>query len=488
MVDNMKNLITLTIIISVCFTLTAFGDVKIALLKISGPNRDAETITAIDALLASDSTIDMIIGPAENLGGDSNKARIIFAETPGGIVFDVADTFCRSLDVLSALNGISTLAGMHGVTIIPGTIWEVDSNLHCFEAIPIFGPDGDVERIRRKAHQTTTDTLIDDCIRLDTIFTRDGNSYSYLITVSNESANLPEVYGYTAFPADLWIALDRRWMGDVDLAIDHVEDAIPPNWSIVYTYSNANNFSALLDSNWITPQTPLLFCDFDSFGGATITGNIVEGCHPDDDWFIIPDRYETPHGKVYTLDPDDPTPIPQIIVFAVDTFGVVVESLFVNYGDPGTVPIYGGWTDDEGLFKACFAGEESLFFMFSIDSMIPVPEETTVFLSMDSPRCTLFVILVPDSTTSISSAALPMDIKLSVAPNPFNSACKIISKADINIYDISGKRVRAIEISESKCVIWDGMDDAGGSLPSGLYFVETVGSHNRERCKIILLR
>lgn len=69
-------------------------------------------------------------------------------------------------------------------------------------------------------------------------------------------------------------------------------------------------------------------------------------------------------------------------------------------------------------------------------------------------------------------------------PNPFNSATTIVytvanlgpipAQVNINIYDILGRRVRAL-VDEKKeigihRIAWDGRDDSGNVCPSGVYF------------------
>ena len=127
----MKKLI-ISVVIFVA--ITCYGDIKIASLEVNGPDYAANTMTALDAILIADPTIDLIIGPAEGLGGDSNKARIIFGDSSGIITFAPADTFLRSRHVYNTLLGACALAEEFGVTIIPGTLWEVDEDYRCFES------------------------------------------------------------------------------------------------------------------------------------------------------------------------------------------------------------------------------------------------------------------------------------------------------------------------------------------------------------------
>jgi len=57
-------------------------------------------------------------------------------------------------------------------------------------------------------------------------------------------------------------------------------------------------------------------------------------------------------------------------------------------------------------------------------------------------------------------------------PNPFTDLMVINSGRDqVNIYNIAGKRVRSFSSGQSSRFTWDGKDEAGIMLPSGLYLV-----------------
>jgi YVTN family beta-propeller protein len=83
-------------------------------------------------------------------------------------------------------------------------------------------------------------------------------------------------------------------------------------------------------------------------------------------------------------------------------------------------------------------------------------------------------------------------------PNPFNQATKIeftLAKSgfvNLNIYDILGRKVRTL-VSERlssgcKSVLWDGKDNSGNDVASGIYFYQLRTEDFSETKKLVLLK
>jgi hypothetical protein len=83
-------------------------------------------------------------------------------------------------------------------------------------------------------------------------------------------------------------------------------------------------------------------------------------------------------------------------------------------------------------------------------------------------------------------------------PNPFNPKTEIrfslpgAGRAVVSVYDIAGNRV-AVLMDEnrqagSQSVIWEGKDDAGHALPSGIYFARVESSGEAVTGKLTLLK
>ena len=84
-------------------------------------------------------------------------------------------------------------------------------------------------------------------------------------------------------------------------------------------------------------------------------------------------------------------------------------------------------------------------------------------------------------------------------PNPFNPATTIVYSIEkdgpvtMAIYDIAGRRIRSLmdgKMTEagSHTIMWDGLDDRGKSVSSGVYFCRFLGAEQTSSTKMILLR
>uniref|UniRef100_A0A7V0Z5V8 T9SS type A sorting domain-containing protein n=1 Tax=candidate division WOR-3 bacterium TaxID=2052148 RepID=A0A7V0Z5V8_UNCW3 len=96
-------------------------------------------------------------------------------------------------------------------------------------------------------------------------------------------------------------------------------------------------------------------------------------------------------------------------------------------------------------------------------------------------------------------------ISLQVSPNPYRNHLVIIFQipaqgvassqypvASIKIYDVTGRMVRDFSRStvkgERSTIVWDGTDEAGRKLPSGIYFVRLEEGEFKKTEMVILLK
>jgi len=85
-----------------------------------------------------------------------------------------------------------------------------------------------------------------------------------------------------------------------------------------------------------------------------------------------------------------------------------------------------------------------------------------------------------------------------VVPNPFNPVTSIHFDLDqstvvaINIYDVAGRRIRTLvneKLAEGHNVIaWNGRDNAGGAVASGVYFAKLTAEGRSHTTRLVLIR
>jgi len=94
-------------------------------------------------------------------------------------------------------------------------------------------------------------------------------------------------------------------------------------------------------------------------------------------------------------------------------------------------------------------------------------------------------------TDDIAERKMPKDWKVSVYPNPFNSAVKIQSNIEakisgVEIFDITGRSIVDLDYIENpvESVLWS----PSSNLPSGIYFVKIDSDSDTKTTKVLLLR
>ncbi len=98
----------------------------------------------------------------------------------------------------------------------------------------------------------------------------------------------------------------------------------------------------------------------------------------------------------------------------------------------------------------------------------------------------------------VSDSDNVLGFKLSVYPNPFNPTTTISfnnnldKKVNITIYNIKGQKVKTVanNVFESgnNTVVWNGDDNVGNRVASGLYFVKIISGQMATTKKIILIK
>ena len=102
---------------------------------------------------------------------------------------------------------------------------------------------------------------------------------------------------------------------------------------------------------------------------------------------------------------------------------------------------------------------------------------------------------IPTAVGRAPSAAFTV---LAAQPNPFAERTTIdlelreASPVEVDVFDVAGRRVRALSLPDQPAgwrrVSFDGRDDAGHPLPSGVYFLRVSAAHATHTQKIVVVR
>jgi hypothetical protein len=106
------------------------------------------------------------------------------------------------------------------------------------------------------------------------------------------------------------------------------------------------------------------------------------------------------------------------------------------------------------------------------------------------------VVTGPVSGVAVNTGSLPVELR--VVPNPFNArtvlSYELAQAGDVQLtlFDVSGRRVRVLASGRRERgrqqVAWDGRDDAGTGVGSGVYFYSLETANSRRTGKIALVR
>ena len=107
-------------------------------------------------------------------------------------------------------------------------------------------------------------------------------------------------------------------------------------------------------------------------------------------------------------------------------------------------------------------------------------------------------LLVSETVTAVEDAPAPLRLH-AAQPNPFNPSTTLRFTLDaprrvsLAIYDLAGRRVRllldgAARPAGESALRFDGRDDAGTPLASGVYLAQLVAEGERESQKLVLLK
>jgi hypothetical protein len=192
-------------------------------------------------------------------------------------------------------------------------------------------------------------------------------------------------------------------------------------------------------------------------------------------WTAIPRPLEAVYDSILDIETDS------LNVFVTSNYNPV-ESAFVCVVQD-TLMYQSGYTTSDGRVVIHF---DSL----SIGTM-----DITVTARNKIPYLDSIAIVSTDAEESTqSTVAYPFHI--AVRPNPFSRETRIhfsipqnIQNPRVEIFDSSGRRVKLYVLDKlDSVVIWQGTDDEGNHLPSGVYFLRIVPSMEKQSKPAVLLR
>ena len=146
-----------------------------------------------------------------------------------------------------------------------------------------------------------------------------------------------------------------------------------------------------------------------------------------------------------------------------------------------------------------------------IDSLSFGPQTTDISFGRlpDGASNWIFMTPTPGTTNNIVSVDdeefIPTEFSLSAYPNPFNPTTSIRysipnvtlsevegSRVQLSIYDILGNEIATLVNEEKPAgtyeVIWNGKNNSGNNVSSGIYFVRIQANQQFKNLKLMLLK
>ncbi len=171
----------------------------------------------------------------------------------------------------------------------------------------------------------------------------------------------------------------------------------------------------------------------------------------------------------------------------LDIFGQFFDSLGNKAGD--NFKVVNDTTNGQQWTPTCFAKNNLIYIVWS-DDRIP-SHWFDIYCK---------VIEWPEMGICANKITIPHH-RMTIKPNPFRKILNIIfnnpdalsTLCKLQIYDVSGRLIKHFVLpnadsSASNSITWDGTDDKGTELPSGVYFLKFQAGEYKETKKLILLR
>lgn len=161
------------------------------------------------------------------------------------------------------------------------------------------------------------------------------------------------------------------------------------------------------------------------------------------------------------------------------------------------------FADNNIDFQIAWTGNGLNLLPFSFPAAIGFSTIYKTFVDQSNLRIVMedgiYSFNIVETTPIIDDEATPVNEVISAFPNPFKESTTIKFKTKtpllnliIEVYNIKGQRIKFLEIlksdSQENSITWDGTDDIGKSVSSGVYFCRLTTSEKVKTYKMIKLK
>jgi hypothetical protein len=353
----------------------------------------------------------------------------------------------------------------------------------------------------------------------------DESGEADLIVILGDGSYSDGIYSYTFDISEFTV---RHWFLEPDFLLQDEmigtyfvggtsglvssEDGV--NWQEVSYFNGMNcHAMAIYGSNYIISAN-----DYDLY----YSDDAGENWYSAETYLLISDMCFDSTGKLYGIFPDMSWSSGLWSSFdygqnwQVEFWDVMLNSVFTDLSDQ----VFVGWKDgisNEGLAQ-WIANEEGFYFYnyglpnFNINKITTHPfiDCINIICCTDDSS-----YMLTDYEITAAGEEIPAgDERMIISPNPFNPETEIRCQVsgfsdqddlDLAIYNIKGQQVKIFTFLNGSLgtselfpfssspnyifsVTWDGTDDNGQSVTSGIYFARLVTAHQILQKKMILLK
>jgi hypothetical protein len=235
----------------------------------------------------------------------------------------------------------------------------------------------------------------------------------------------------------------------------------------------------------------------------------------DEDFFDIVRTYGERHGEPSS----DPVVSDDFISVVHEISGLSLDDFFTQWlYHPGRPHYQWDWgsvkTDDGYDIEIRISQIQSGYdaFWMPIDIIVQTTGGNVPFVIENTAREQTFTLHVDDRPTDLlfdpdswilktvvpRGGAISRPLLQAPAPNPSRGSSQIqydlanATNVTLRIYDLGGRLVRTlidgVEQDQGQIVTWDGHNDRGWSVPSGVYFVRLETTCCEVRTRLVMIR